>query len=422
MPIADLKTNSTDKKSLFARTKSAVIVHKLLSEPLWLIYSLVGFILCKSLHASTLQVTLLTMLKPSVGLLILYWSYSIHVDSHKLRSNLMWAGILGRIPFLIFPWIVNPWLFIICAAIYIFFYRASSPAWIEIIKLNISGQERGKIYSFASALAYAEGFLISLWIIPWLVHDEMAWRWCFPLAAIAGMISIFVQMKVVPYELDSYPKKQRNELVTLKDKLIKPWKEAISLMSARPDFLRYQVGFFLCGFGLMMAIAILPMYCSRVLDLSIAEFATARLVCLCIGYVISSKYWSNKLNSVPIFAFMAYVIICFIVFGLCLILASFNIVFLYVAYFIYGISQAGSHLGWTMSGPIFSKEKNSTAFTSINSLMVGVRGCVAPVLGSIIYVYASAYIVFSIFILFSFIAIWVMIRGLIDRSHFTHEN
>ena len=138
------------------------------------------------------------MLKPGVGLLILYWSSSIHFDAEKLRNNLIWAGILARLPFLFFPWIHNPWIFIACSAIYIFFYRASGPAWMEVIKVNLPASQRGKIYAFASALAYAEGLVIALWLIPWLRHDETAWRWCFPVAAIVGMISIVVQNRIIP--------------------------------------------------------------------------------------------------------------------------------------------------------------------------------------------------------------------------------
>ena len=187
-------------------------------------------------------------------------------------------------------------------------------------------------------------------------------------------------------------------------------------MSQRPDFTRFQVGFFLCGFGLMMSSAILPFYCVNILNVSLGEFATARLVCMCIGYVLFSKFWSRKLNSLPIYEFMVYVIICFILFAIFIVLASVEVNFLYVAFFIYGIAQAGSHLSWNLSGPIFSKEESSAVFSSINVLMVGVRGCMAPALGTILYIYYSSYIVFTAFILLSFIAIWVMIRGLTRHS------
>lgn len=404
-----------EKELSINKTRSAVLFNKLLSEPLLLFFGLTSFILCKSLNGSHIQVALLTMLKPSVGLLTLYWSTSIHFDSEKLKANLVWSGFLARVPFLFFPWIVNPWLFIVCAGIYIFFYRASNPAWMEILKINLPSEQRGRIYSFASALGYAEGLLISLWVVPWLRHDETAWRWCFPLAAIVGMVSVVVQTWVLPKGYCLFPKKIKKPF-SLKNNLIKPWKEAYSVMSRRPDFTRFQVGFFFCGFGLMMSTAIIPIYCANVLNITLSEFAIARLLCMCVGYVLLSKFWSLKLNSLPIFEFMVYVMICFILFAVFLVLASFDIRFLYLAFFVYGIAQSGSHLSWNLSGPIFSKEESSTVFSSINVIMVGIRGCIAPALGSLIYIYFSPYMVFTTFILLSFIAIWVMIRGLSAHS------
>lgn len=415
----NLDINLTEKELSQSKTKTAVLLNKLLSEPLWLLFGLVSFILCKSLKGSHMQVAILTMIQPSVGLLILYWSSSIHSNSEKLKSNLVWSGLLARVPFLFFPWVESPWTFILCASIYIFFYRASNPPWMEILKINLPSKDRGRVYSFASALGYAEGFLISLWVVPWLRHDEMAWRICFPIAALVGMASVIVQSWVIPSGYRVITKKEKS-VFSLKTTLLQPWKEAYSVMSSRPDFTRFQIGFFVCGFGLVMSTAIIPIYCANVLNITLSEFATARLICMCVGYVLFSKFWSVKLNSLPIFEFMVYVMSCFILFAIFLILASFDTRFLYLAFFIYGIGQAGSHLSWNLSGPIFSKEKSSTVFSSINVLMVGIRGCIAPALGSLTYIYFSPYIVFTFFILLSFVAIWVMIKGL--SSNYVHVN
>lgn len=411
-----LNKKHSEKDLSMSKTKIAVLLHNLLSEPLMLFFGLVNFILCKSLHGTHFQVTVLTMLKPSMGLLILYWSSAIHFNSDKLKGNLVWSGILARAPFLFFPWIQNPWIFIVCAAVYIFFYRASNPAWMEVIKMNLPAKERGRVYSLASALGYAEGVIIGLCVIPWLRVDDSAWRYCFQIAGLIGMASVIVQSWAIPKGYRLIHKGQKIQF-SLKEKLIKPWREAYSIMSSRPDFMRFQLGFFLCGFGLMMNMAIIPIYCANVLNISISEFAAARMICMCIGYVLFSKFWSKKLNSLPIFEFMVYVIIFFILHGIFLVLASFDTKFLYFSFFIYGIAQAGSHLSWNLSGPIFAKNQSSTVFSGINVLMVGIRGCIAPAIGSFIYVFSGGpYLVFTFFILLSFLAIWVMIRGLSSQT------
>lgn len=56
--------------------------------------------------------------------------------------------------------------------------------------------------------------------------------------------------------------------------------------------------------------------------------------------------------------------------------------FLFLAYLIYGIAQGGSKLIWNLSGPMFSKDKDSVEYSRVNSLLVGLRGMVAPLCGA----------------------------------------
>lgn len=389
------------------KTKSAVVIHKLLSQPLVECLLLISVIMYKCLEATPLQVAVLAMLKPSVSLLVLYWTAMVHIRRDHLSNNVFWAGILGRVPFLIFPWVHNPWIVVACVGIYFFFYRASNPAWMEILKVNLPKAKRGKVFSLALTLAAAEGVLIALWVGPLLNFQESAWRILFPITALIGIASAFVQ-KRVPIDL---PKSYLNPKDNWKDKVIKPWKEAFFLMKKREDFRRFQLGFFLCGFGLMMVIPVLPMFYVDTLKLSLKEVMTAIIICQGIGFVVFSKFWSLKLNKMPIFQFMSWVMICFIAYAILLIFSVFNIQCLYVACFIYGAAQAGSQLSWSLSGPIFAKGRNSTVFTSINILMVGLRGCVAPLIGSLCYRYFGPYAVICALIVLTMIATRIMIKS-----------
>ncbi|MCH9634022.1 MAG: hypothetical protein S4CHLAM7_07590 [Chlamydiae bacterium] len=393
----------------FVKTRFAVIIHELLSSPLSSMCLFSGFILYKSLGGTPFQVALLTMLKPSVSLLILYWSASIHLSKNKLMQNLVWSGVLARIPFFIFPWIQSPGLFITSLAFYLFFHRASTPAWVEIMRVNLPTSHRGKIYSFATALAYAEGFLLSFWIGPWLDINESAWRWLYPLAALLGLILTFIQSRLPIYIEEEEVEPPYS---SWKSKVTTPWKDALRLMKERADFRRFQMGFFFCGFGLMMAIVVIPIYAVDVLKVSYKELVTALLVCQGFGYVLTARVWGHQLHQVPIFKMMAHVISFFVLFGIFFLFTPISINFLYIAYFIYGIGQAGSRLCWKLSAPIFAKESNSAVFSSINILMVGIRGCIAPLLGSVLCALTSAFFVLILFIILSLIAVFLMIKAM----------
>jgi len=56
-----------------------------------------------------------------------------------------------------------------------------------------------------------------------------------------------------------------------------------------------------------------------------------------------------------------------------------------MAYFLYGIMQAGSELGWHLSGPHFSREDDSSLFSAINIFAVGIRGMIFPLFGYVVY-------------------------------------
>jgi hypothetical protein len=52
--------------------------------------------------------------------------------------------------------------------------------------------------------------------------------------------------------------------------------------------------------------------------------------------------------------------------------------------------QAGSELSWHLSGPIFARDEESSQFSGVNVLTVGVRGCAIPQLGALFCLFAPA--------------------------------
>ena len=56
----------------------------------------------------------------------------------------------------------------------------------------------------------------------------------------------------------------------------------------------------------------------------------------------------------------------------------------YPSFLFYGVAQAGSHLLWNLSGILFSAKEDSTPFSRLNILMLGLRGAVAPALGGVL--------------------------------------
>lgn len=56
--------------------------------------------------------------------------------------------------------------------------------------------------------------------------------------------------------------------------------------------------------------------------------------------------------------------------------------------------QAGCELSWNLSGPYFAKESESTFYSSINLAFVGLRGCLCPFIGQLIFIYSNSMTLF----------------------------
>jgi MFS family permease len=355
------------------RTKWALFGSSVLSEPLSTLYGFVAFILYKDLHASAFEIALLMTLKPVVTLLSFYWSAG---SRGRLRANILGAGLLMRLPFLFVPWIDSTWYVIAASVNYMLFYRAGMPAWMEILKRNLPDTHRSRLFSWSSAVGYGEGVLLSLAMGALLDHDPGLWKLLFVGAALFGLVGIAMQSRV------PVPETEREPPPNLKELVVRPWRDTIQLMRSRKDFAAFQWGFMICGLALMLIQPALPMFAVDELGINYTQMAGAISIAKGLGFVISSPIWSKWMQRYPIERLSSWVFLMIAMFPILLVLAKWQLWWLYAAHFWYGVGQGGSHLAWSLSGPHFAGKEDSARYSGVNVAMVGLRGAVGPLLGA----------------------------------------
>jgi MFS family permease len=287
-----------------------------------------------------------------------------------------------RAPFLLVPWIDSVWFVIAAAVNYMFFYRAGIPAWLEILKRNLKEGNRERWFSASSAFSYAEGVVLSLGMGTVLDRDPGLWKILFFGAALLGIASLWLMNRIeVEEQVQEEP-----ERPTLKELVVRPWRDSLELMRRRPDFSLFQWGFMLCGFGIMLIQPALPVLAVDWLGVSYLEMAAAVSVAKGLGFSLSSPLWARWFEQVSIFQISGAVFLSVGFFPLMLALSPFGLWWFYLAYFWYGVGQGGSHLVWHMSGPIFAGNEESSRYTGVNVAMAGLRGAVGPGLGSVLAV------------------------------------
>lgn len=385
-----------------------------LSEPLFTLYAMITLILYKDLGASAWQIALLTMLKPLVSILSFYWSAGLG-RSGKIKSNVLWAGFFMRAPFLFCPWFDSVWFVIGAAVNYMFFHRAVIPGWMELVKRNTDTGKLGKLFSLSSAFGYAEGVVLSLAMGCVLDHDPGLWKILFFITALIGMGVLIIQVKIPVEEKKLTPKQFQELAVGLHESgscipkqsplrfsgvltllhtklsricdikwgelLLRPWKDSYRLIRERPDFARYQWGFMVCGFGIMLIQPALPIFAVDELGVSHTMAAGGISIAKGLGFSLSSLIWARWIQKVNILRLASWVFLSVALFPVLMACSLHWIGWFYLAYFWYGIGQGGSHLVWHMGGPIFAGKEESSRYSGVGLMMVGLRGAVAPPIG-----------------------------------------
>ncbi len=368
-------------------TQAAFLWTSILRAPFWAIYTLLLMILYKDLHATPFQIALFIALKPTVSLFSLYWSAYIYKRPDRLLANIVWANILGYLPFLFFPFCYGPWFVLFASAVYMMMHRGVVPAWMEIFKMNLPGDTKHRTFSNGSTVSYIFSAFLPLLIGPLLDHFPLCWRWIFFCTSLIGMGAIVFQARIpMPKRVTTAPPQ-----FSLKEHFVTPWKNAKKLLFSRSDFSAYQMGFMVFGgCGLMIMQPALPKFFIDTLGLTYTELSIALTFCKGVGFALTSPLWARLISRIDFFRFSSFITLLGVLFPLVLLGAKVHLSLLYIAYLTYGVLQAGSELGWHLSGPIFAKEEESSTFSSVNVLTVGLRGLVIPQVGALLCVSVSS--------------------------------
>jgi len=378
-------------EKVLKNTRSAFIWTRILSVPFWGLINMLSIILYKDMHISPLQITAILALKPMSAIFAPYWSQFIYQRPDRVLSNLVLSNILRYVPFLFLPWMESSWLIIAAFGFYMMLYRGAIPAWMETFKCNLPEVARERVVSYGSTIDYCGAAVLPLILGTFLDGYEYAWRWMFPITALLGLASTWFLYRIPTMQAQKNAEMDAFEPgKILQEQLINPWKQSWQLLKERADFAHFQIGFMLGGAGLMVIQPALPIFFVDTLDLSYTKMLLAIGVCKGIGFALTSPVWTRLFRKWDIFYLSGIVTLLAALFPFFMISAQYHIFLLYVAYGLYGMMQAGSELSWHMSGPVFSKEKDSSLFSGINVLTVGIRGCIAPFFGALLFSWTNS--------------------------------
>jgi hypothetical protein len=336
--------------------------------------------LVKEFHASPFEISLFTMTRPVMSLVSFYLASLLLERGTSLKKQLLTTGLLSRVPFLFFPWLQQPWQIIVCTGLYMTLSFMGLPAWIEVLKRKLPSTERNRLFSYSAVWAYIEGLILAIVFGNLFNHVQDSWRYIFPICALVGIASLFWQAQIPMRSKPLIPLQGSD----LSSRFLRPWKKTFSLLVSRTDFLRFQIGFMACGAAIMLVYAVVPHYFVHHLKVGYKDIAIAIAFFKAVGYTLTSSRWAKTLERVSIFRVSSLIFFVLVFFPLALVAAQYESRLLYLAYAIYGVGLAGNHLVWHMSSTVFSGQQDSSPYSTVNVLMVGLRGIIFPLLGAIL--------------------------------------
>lgn len=359
-------------------TKLNFLWMSLSQEPMVALYALLPFILAKDLGASALEVSLFMAIRPISSVFSYYWHAFQHTRHPNLRIHLMVAWGLSFTAFLFLPRFSTLGYVMLAASCFQLFSKAAMPPFYEIFKQNLDQIHRKRLISYTYLASFVISACLGLFFGQLLDTKPGSWKIAASIFSALALSSLFFQKKLSFDE-------NKTEAVNSSDHfLFAPLKKSFAILKSSKDFRDFQVGFMIGGSALMLIGPALSIFYADTLELTHKSYTQARYIFMSFGVIATTPLWQRALKHYSINQIMPYVSLIFGLFPLVVISSFFHKPIVNAAFVLYGIAQAGSHLIWNMSGPVFSKDADSSPYTALNILMQGLRGCIAPIMGGVL--------------------------------------
>jgi MFS family permease len=321
-------------------------------------------VIARRLGASALLLAFITA-APAVGNIIAVLA-SHYLQNRRKMPFMVAAWTIGRGLFVLMPFIVAPAPFVLIVVVHWLIVSLSVTGYVEVMRAIYPAAIRGR------AMAYVRvGFTACATIMTPLfgqLLDVWSYQALFPIAAICGVLS-GLSFGQVTYE-ESVAEKRTD--------LLEPWR--IFWRDAR--YRDYSIAFMLCGFGYLLIAPLIPILLVDELQLNYSQVGLLGMINSIFWmafYVVWGRsvdrrggLWTVKIN-LFLTAFIA------LAFGL-----AYDIWFVAVAYIITGVTVAGTDLGWMNAIIQFARKEEIGYYTALHAFFIGVRGIVAPLLGTVL--------------------------------------
>ncbi len=337
--------------------------------------SMVDVIAKKSLHASPLTVTFLTML-PSMTLLLSVFLVTLAEKCPRQKLFLRTFAFFGRFSFVIFLFYLNIPLYLIILTLCYAAYTLFNPMLNTFLKDTFPTAQRGRFVGIAMSITACVAVVYSK-IAGYLLdtHSSLT-ALVITIGGVAGFLYIYITS--IPFK--DHP------VVHNTSRSLNPFAPMMAIFKKDPSFLRFEAYFFVYGIAFMIILPAIPIYLVDTLSLNYSVISSAKVFIPQL-FVIGLAPFVGKLHdktSPQRFSGISFLILS--TYPFILGFASFfpqniAVLLLLSAYVMYGIAMIGVSFAWNISTIELAKHGSPQQYQSIHITLTGVRGLIIPPLG-----------------------------------------
>jgi hypothetical protein len=363
----------TDRITLYHDSRAAVLAGLFTGLALPLV-SVVG----RRLGMNSGQFALMNMTM-YVGAILNLWFG--HIAERGNRAALVfWPGFVSRAVVFFAAFVSGPVSFMLIFSIYYFVSVLSVPAYSSIMRSNYSEANRSLLMGNIRILMQLTSALVAA-LAGWYVQGHpAAYRLIFPLAALFGMAGSLAFSRIRPRG-DHRPEAKPAGRVMPR---AVSFRAAYANVLSDKVFLAYMGIFFLIGFPGKVIIPVEPI---RLVDELGMDYASAGLIQGTVPFVagiLSYLFFSRAIARVDPFALLLLSVALMAVRYLGIALST-QAVQLIPWMFIASLGTAGWDMLPLFTIARFSGPRHTALYMGVHTFLVGVRGLLGPLLGTLLY-------------------------------------
>jgi Na+/melibiose symporter-like transporter len=388
---------------LLPRERKAFILHMSYSFLEGIIAGLIilnEFVFVKSLLGSNFQLAVLFQFSVMVFLLLIFmneWLKRVRDKKGVLRR----AALISRLPLILllfFPRSADQLIgtsiyHLIFLAIFLVYYTGNTVIWPNInlfLKTSYRHENFSRLYSYATTLNKIV-MMVTTFFYGWLLDiDNYIFVYVFPIAALLGVLSVFL-LSLIPYQVNESEIKQTGFWLSVRNSAL----GMINILKTNRSFFDFQVGFMLYGFGFMSSVTVIVLFFEYGLGLNYSSVAFYKN-----GYnvlaIILLPFFGKMMGRIDPRRFATIPFMAMFLFILSLVVTNYfpgytefwdirlhyGLIF-YI--FFHGIFAATMALTWFIGSAYFCPPEEAGNYQSVHLVLTAIRSLFAPLLGIVFY-------------------------------------